>query len=241
MNTVTVEVDLDEVTISPHGIAGDILHREVVEKDGEKLIMVGYLGIDGDCGNPCEDDEGMGTMYSFNRRHSNFIHPNDVESKVEKRFRKYGVFLSYYEHGNCLWDVQGGERYGMCPDKQWDGVGTAGFWVPNDVLLGEIRYRFNKWKKEQKLRKTTKEQRSEQYAKITRELARQCCETYTSWCNGDCYGYVVELYNALGDEVEHLDSCWGFIGDDYVKEQLAETFKHNLNKFKKENNDTTTS
>lgn len=55
--------------------------------------------------------------------------------------------------------------------------------------------------------------------KDTAENRAQCqrlidgvLEEYVSWCNGECYGYVVTDPN--GKEVE---SCWGFIGDmDYV-------------------------
>ena len=42
-------------------------------------------------------------------------------------------------------------------------------------------------------------------------------EEYEKWCNGECYGYVIE--NASGEE---LDSCWGFIGEEYAKESAIE-------------------
>lgn len=38
-------------------------------------------------------------------------------------------------------------------------------------------------------------------------------EEYSSWCTGECYGYVVE--NENGDE---LDSCWGFYGLHHARE-----------------------
>jgi hypothetical protein len=40
-------------------------------------------------------------------------------------------------------------------------------------------------------------------------------ETYDDWLSGSVYGYVIE-----GPDGEHLDSCWGFLGDEeYVKQE----------------------
>lgn len=41
--------------------------------------------------------------------------------------------------------------------------------------------------------------------------AQSIATEYTSWANGDCYGYV--LRDSQGNEI---DSCWGFIGRDAV-------------------------
>ena len=37
------------------------------------------------------------------------------------------------------------------------------------------------------------------------------CEEYTKWANGDCWGYIIE-----NEDGEQLDSCWGFVGEDYA-------------------------
>ncbi len=37
------------------------------------------------------------------------------------------------------------------------------------------------------------------------------------YLQGDCYGYSVEA-----PEADFLDSCWGFIGEEYAREQMAE-------------------
>lgn len=39
-------------------------------------------------------------------------------------------------------------------------------------------------------------------------------EEYDRYLRGECFGYVIE-----DDAGEHLDSCWGFIGCDYVVEE----------------------
>jgi len=51
-----------------------------------------------------------------------------------------------------------------------------------------------------------------------RERAGECLrsevETYDQYLTGDVYGVVVEDANG-----EHLDSCWGFYGWDYAKQE----------------------
>lgn len=49
------------------------------------------------------------------------------------------------------------------------------------------------------------------------ECARSIAAEYTSWANGECYGYV--LHDRAGREI---DSCWGFIGIESVRGQAAE-------------------
>ena len=48
-----------------------------------------------------------------------------------------------------------------------------------------------------------------------RDLKGQIAEL-DQWLNGDIWGYVIE--DAAG---EHVDSCWGFYGIDYAKEEAA--------------------
>lgn len=38
--------------------------------------------------------------------------------------------------------------------------------------------------------------------------AKSHVESYSSWCNGEIYGYIIE-----DSDGEHLDSCWGYVGD----------------------------
>lgn len=58
------------------------------------------------------------------------------------------------------------------------------------------------------------------------EQANQVCECYTDWANGNVWGYVIE-----DEEGEHLDSCWGFIGDSdekYLMEQAREALAYQV-------------
>jgi hypothetical protein len=45
-------------------------------------------------------------------------------------------------------------------------------------------------------------------------------DVFGAWVFGDCYGFVIE-----SPEGESLDSCWGFVGDDFAKSGLAEAAK----------------
>jgi len=56
------------------------------------------------------------------------------------------------------------------------------------------------------------------------KAANACCDEYTAWANGDCWGYVIE--DEDGDDTG--DSCWGFIGREYAEEQAREAFAEAL-------------
>lgn len=41
-------------------------------------------------------------------------------------------------------------------------------------------------------------------------------DEFSAWAVGDCFGYVIERATESG-EWEQVDSCWGFIGEDYAR------------------------
>lgn len=149
---------------------------------------------------PCEWDDGW-KLHSFSSRHDSFTHPNalDLDSIGMRRKIKCGTafFLSYFEHGNCVWSLRD-----EGPKCQWDSVRTAGILIwegsPKDLHKGyEAR----------------------------RESARGFCETYTYWCNGEIYGYEIHEVSPFenADPGEPLDACWGFYGWDDVKQGAKES------------------
>ena len=89
-----------------------------------------------DATNPLEDCDGEGMIYSLNTRHSNFKPPGELMALEKKN--PLSVRLSYYEHGQCLWDVQHGERIRNCPDMRWDGAEFAGLWVEDKTAKSNI-------------------------------------------------------------------------------------------------------
>lgn len=50
------------------------------------------------------------------------------------------------------------------------------------------------------------------------EVANSMMEDLTDWCNGSMYGFIIK-----DDEGDDLDSCWGFLGLDNVKEPATES------------------
>lgn len=56
-------------------------------------------------------------------------------------------------------------------------------------------------------------------------LIEQCegiLEAYVKWCNGEVYGVITEVFNLETGEHLEEDSCWGYIGYDYAKQELKE-------------------
>ena len=86
--------------------------------------------------------------------------------------------LSYYEHGLCLWSVAGELPAGArCP---WDSVAFAGVWLPDAETLASARNYGGRTRRH-----------------FMRKRARQACDAYTQWCNGDVYGYEIERVTDL--------------------------------------------
>ena len=56
-----------------------------------------------------------------------------------------------------------------------------------------------------------------------RGMARKCMagevETYSQWANGEVYGYIIKDENGEDLVGGFYDSCWGFYGEEYVKQE----------------------
>ncbi len=173
------------------------------------------------------------TMHSFNSRHNHFTDPNELEcakcghwdadhngDPEDVEFAGIclnftmpeGFWLSYYEHGLSSWSVQGTVHY---PDMQWDGVRTAGFLEV--TVDDDERKWWNDKSDEDKLK-----------------AAELMMQEYTNWGNGEVYGYTLEsvreetcnlgkVHKYQGETVEN--SCWGFIGADYLAEEVSRITK----------------
>lgn len=189
---------------------------------GEFEIVDGHIIFkkivpDEDAGNPLTESDGMGMIYSFNNRHVNHKHPNEIKDDPDR------VLLSYFEHGLCKWGVAG--TMVNMPDFRWDGIGAAGVWYPDDVLRAQADTDGLKAGTSERLEKM-------------KEWAGQACTEYTSWCNGEVYGIIIEVYKAkyeanadegflYDDEGDYRfidpifeESCFQFYGRNYAEEEL---------------------
>lgn len=65
------------------------------------------------------------------------------------------------------------------------------------------------------------------------KYAQSCLDEYVKWCNGDCYGIVVETFTKEGDEWVQTeeDACWGFIGGEYAEQEMKSVFDYACGKF----------
>ncbi len=116
---------------------------------------------------------------------------------------KYAVPLDVYEHSGVSYSVSG---EGM--QCIFDTAKGGAVWIPDKTLTEEIESM----------------PESDRQAFVI-DRARSACQEYTSWCNGDCYGVVIDVYTFDGEQwisEDDGDSCWGFIGYSYAQEQLKE-------------------
>lgn len=160
------------------------------------------------------DWDGSWTLHSFHRQHSTFTHHQQFRDdngnwklSIRNKLRAGTAFwLSYFEHGMCKWGRQG--TMSNMPDFCWDGVETAGLliWEHPVTDMGAKTY----------------EDRVKD--------ANGFLETYTNFCNGCVYGYVVE-----DEDGDTVDSCWGFYDDNSLKEAVKEAVGDNP--FQVEQND----
>lgn len=151
--------------------------------------------------NPLDVFDGYGHMRSFSRKHTNFCDRNEFEYIADCNGADL-VLLSYFEHGNCLWGVRG--TMSNMPDFQWDGVETAGFWVPDAELID------------------TAPQFGPERRAYMEARAAEACRVYTDWCNGETYGYSLEIVGVRNNLFAHTDSCSGFYGWDEVATALQD-------------------
>jgi hypothetical protein len=173
---------------------------------------------DQDCGNPCTDVDGMGHIRSLSNRHINNISYEEAEELLKTD--PDVIPLSYYEHGNSVWMVSGSARESTPGiEFTWDGTRFAGVWIPDDCVresyTGQDGLSRRDWMTKQ---------------------AEICCDEYTKWANGDCWGYDVQVHkvrksdgNVFDDFDDYRfdtalfdDSCWGFIGWDYFESEMKD-------------------
>lgn len=119
---------------------------------------------------------------------------------------KYAVPLDVHEHGLISYAVSG-----TGPQCVFDTARGGAVWVADEGCIENFE---------------DKSLSYEDNMKKAREYAKGVAEEYTEWCNGECYGHVVEKFTTEGELIEELTSCWGFIGAGYAKEQCKEQFDY---------------
>lgn len=154
-------------------------------------------------GSPREWDN-VGTIYSNHRDYNPDGHKIDeienedgelVSEELDRRFIWLPIY--YYEHGGLSVSTKRDYPY----NDRWDSG-----------LFGIIAVEKDKLRKERGWKAITKKRREE----ILRSLEGEI-ETFDNYCRGEVYGYVVE-----DEEGEHIDSCFGYYGDEGMKDAILE-------------------
>lgn len=151
--------------------------------------------------------DNLGTMFCFHRRYrlgdEHGVRSDDFSGwdEMETQFRKdYAVVLPLYLYDHSALTIS--TRPFSCP---WDS-GQIGFIVASrNKILAEYG--------------------GKRLTKKTLELVEQVLEgevrTYDQYLTGDVWGYVIE-----DEEGNHLDSCWGFYGEDYCRQEAEAAVKY---------------
>lgn len=163
------------------------------------------LHVDEDCESPRENDN-LGTIIAWHRNYR--LSDDDAPKHIEPADfdpNEYAICLPIfmYEHSGVALSTR---KAGQFADR-WDAGQVGWIYVTRDKLLHEYS-----------AKKLTRRVRETAETVLAAEV-----EEYGRWCNGECYGYVV--WDPIEPD-EQLDSCWGFIGDEYAWEAAIEAANH---------------
>ena len=166
-----------------------------------------YL-IQDDCPeNPFEMDEGLGNFYHWKEQGRNELekycealaYDIDTHEPTGKPENPDAVRIDKYEHSSIWYSI-----HGEGTQCRWDTSSTWAVWLPNDCLLKELKGLKGKARREKCI-----------------EFARQACETFNQWNNGDVYCTVKETYNAKKEYIDH-ESVGGYFGLKYAVDALKD-------------------
>lgn len=158
----------------------------------------GYTVIieqDTDYESPREWDN-LGTMYCEHNRYN--LGDKDAEDIRETDQPFKGVVLPLYLYDHSGLSMSTGSFIGRAQHADWDS-GEVGYIYVTDE---RIRQEYN-------VKRISKQIRAKVIACLISEV-----KTYDQCLRGDVYGYVIQDPNK-----ETVESCWGFYGDEDVKEQ----------------------
>ena len=151
------------------------------------------------------DWDNLGVMVCFHSRYnlgdkheyrdSDYSGWDEMEAAIQKEEDAAVILPLYlYDHSGITMNTEGFH----CP---WDS-GQVGFiFVSRAKVLEE-------WSKKRISKKLL--------AKVE-EVLRQEVTTYDQYLTGDVWGYVIE-----DDDVEHIESCWGFYGREYCEKEAQD-------------------
>jgi len=155
-----------------------------------------YLTPDNDSINPFETSEGNGIFYHWKEYGKEQLekycellgYDIDTKEKIGEE-NPDTVRIDKYEHSGITYSVAG---EGM--NCRWDTSNSWAIWYPDNVLLEELKG----------LKGQARRQKCIEYA-------RQCCELFNQWANGEVYCIVKETYDHNKEQIDY-DVCGGYFG-----------------------------
>lgn len=151
------------------------------------------------------ENSNLGKMVCWHRRY-NLGDKHDFKTPQEfhasKEYKNAAVILPLYlfDHSGLSLSTSK-ERFEACDSQRWDW-GQVGYIY---ATKKEIREAWN-------IKSITKA-KCEQVKRLLQEEA----DEYSKYLNGEVYGYIIR-----DEHGKELDSCWGFIGLDWVRDAATE-------------------
>jgi hypothetical protein len=167
---------------------------------------VRYITYDMNPDNPFENQDGMGNFYHWDNskeldKYCELLgYDKDTREKISKE-NKDAVRIDKYEHSGISYSVSGEGR-----NCQWDTSNTWAVWYPDKCLLYELK----------NLKGQTRRKKCIEYA-------RQACELFNQWANGEVYCIVKETFNHNKESLDY-DIVGGYFGRESAEEAIKTDF-----------------
>ena len=132
------------------------------------------------------------------------------------------IHTTSLDNANAVWvpDTLAIEniRFGALPDDA-EIILNGEF----SVIDGEVVANNGAWK-------TTHSTSHADLMRAAEKYAAGTLSVYERWCNGDCWGVVVETFilGAGGYAQHEEDACWGYISSEYAEEELASQIEYKM-------------
>ena len=188
-----------------------------ITKSNEKLEII----TDESCESPREWDNLTVIVTIKNNHHDigdiQVRDSDEIRELLEDKKAKFAMPLYIYEHsGMSLKCFEDKTMVGYPYNDQWD-AGCIGMVFTTEALLKESGL-FNSTKTE------------------IIEFMKAEVDTYSHWCNGECYGFrlseVSECDKCNQVEDKEIDSCYGFYGWNHDMNGLYDAVLENSKVFK---------
>jgi len=163
-----------------------------------------YLIYDEYSDNPFDNQDGMGNFYHWKdygreqlEKYCELLgYDIDTKEKIGKE-NPDAVRIDKYEHSGISYSIAGEGI--QC---RWDTSSTWAVWYPDNCLLEELKG----------LKGSARRNKCIEYAK-------QACELFNQWANGECYSIVKETFNQEKEGINY-DIVGGYYGREYSEEAL---------------------